>query len=293
MKKQYEEYTEFLKTKRKMSENTILAYQRDLKFFESFLDKKNIEFEKVNSEDVNEFLLERKKNGAKNTTLTRSLSTLKSFYNYLLRNNVVNENPADMVKAPKIEKHIPVTLSENEIEILLDQPETNTLKGIRDKAMLEISYATGMKATEIVDLNIENINLKDSYVIADAGYKRRIIPLGGISKEAIQRYLEEARPFLVKSDNAKPLFVNLSGERLTRQGFWKIIQYYKQEANIEKDITPHILRHSFATHLVENGADLRAVQTMLGHADISTTQVYLECANNDMKDIYNNTHPRA
>ena len=219
MKKQYEEYTEFLKTKRKMSENTILAYQRDLKFFESFLDKKNIEFEKVNSEDVNEFLLERKKNGAKNTTLTRSLSTLKSFYNYLLRNNVVNENPADMVKAPKIEKHIPVTLSENEIEILLDQPETNTLKGIRDKAMLEISYATGMKATEIVDLNIENINLKDSYVIADAGYKRRIIPLGGISKEAIQRYLEEARPFLVKSDKANfPEIEAFSKSRFSQEG---------------------------------------------------------------------------
>ena len=184
-------------------------------------------------------------------------------------------------------------LTTKEIELFLSQPDEKTLKGVRDKAMLEFAYATGMKVSEIIGLSIKDINLKDEYVICNEGYRRRVIPLGKISVSALRRYLEEARPFLINSDEESTLFVNLTGTQLTRQGFWKIIKQYKNQANIESDITPHVLRHSFATHLLQNGADIHAIQNMMGHADISSTEIYLQFMPDDISSEYKNALPRA
>ena len=167
------------------------------------------------------------------------------------------------------------------------------LKGTRDKAMLEVAYATGMRVTEIISLNIEDINLEEGYAVCRTGAKQRTIPLGSMSLKALKEYIEEARPILIKDESVKALFVNINGQRLTRQGFWKIVKYYKEQAHITKDITPHVLRHSFATHLLQNGADLKAIQTMLGHSDISSTQVYMQFQDEGLKNVYRKAHPRA
>ena len=197
------------------------------------------------------------------------------------------------MQSPKIEKKAPSILSSKEVELLLEQPKNVDLKGIRDKAMLEFAYATGMRVTEIISLDIDDVNIEEKYVTCSNGFKKRNIPLGTLSLKALQEYIENARPILIKDEETKALFVNINGKRLTRQGFWKIVKYYKEQAHITKDITPHVLRHSFATHLLQNGADLKAIQTMLGHSDISSTQVYMQFQNESLKKVYNKAHPRA
>ena len=197
------------------------------------------------------------------------------------------------MQSPKIEKRVPNVLTSKEVELLLDQPKDVDLKGTRDKAMLEFAYATGMRVTEIISLNIEDVNLDEGYVTCKHGNKQRNIPLGTMSLKALREYIEDARGVLIKDENEKALFVNVNGTRLTRQGFWKIIKYYKEQAHITKDITPHVLRHSFATHLLQNGADLKAIQTMLGHSDISSTQIYMQFQDEGLKDVYKKAHPRA
>ena len=177
--------------------------------------------------------------------------------------------------------------------MLLDQPKDVDLKGTRDKAMLEFAYATGMRVTEIISLDIDDVNLNEGYVTCNSGKKQRTIPIGTMSLKALKEYIEEARPVIIKDENEKALFVNTNGKRLTRQGFWKIIKYYKEQAHIEKEITPHVLRHSFATHLLQNGADLKSIQTMLGHSDILSTQVYMQFQDEALKNIYKKAHPRA
>ena len=184
-------------------------------------------------------------------------------------------------------------LTAQEVELLLEQPKDVDLKGTRDKAMLEFAYATGMRVTEIINLNIENVNIEEGYVICRTGAKQRNIPLGSLSLSALKEYIEDARPILIKNEREKALFVNVNGKRLTRQGFWKIVKFYKEQAHIDKDITPHVLRHSFATHLLQNGADLKAIQVMLGHSDISSTQVYMQFQDEGLKNIYKKAHPRA
>ena len=195
--------------------------------------------------------------------------------------------------SPKIEKKAPSILSSAEVELLLEQPSDVDLKGIRDKAMLEFAYATGMRVTEIISLNIGDVNFENAYVVCSTGSKKRNIPLGNLSLKALEEYVKNARPIMIKKETEKALFVNVNGKRLTRQGFWKIIKYYKEQANISKDITPHVLRHSFATHLLQNGADLKSIQVMLGHSDISSTQVYMKFQDDNLKNIYNKAHPRA
>ena len=197
------------------------------------------------------------------------------------------------IQSPKIQKRVPSVLTSKEVELLLDQPKDVDLKGIRDKAMLEFAYATGMRVTEIISLNIEDVNLEEGYVTCNYGSKQRNIPLGTMSLKALREYVEEAREILIKKEDEQALFVNINGTRLTRQGFWKIIKYYKEQAHITKDITPHVLRHSFATHLLQNGADLKAIQTMLGHSDISSTQVYMQFQDEGIKNVYRKAHPRA
>mgnify|MGYP000557940744 CR=1 FL=1 len=210
-----------------------------------------------------------------------------------IKRQVVENDPTEGISSPKIEKRVPCILTSEEVELLLEQPTDFDLKGIRDKAMLEFAYATGMRVTEIISLNVEDVDLENSTVSCKTGPKQRIIPLGKMSLAALKEYLDEARNILVKSEKEKALFVNLNGRRLTRQGFWKIIKYYQEQANITKDITPHTLRHSFATHLLQNGADLKSIQMMLGHSDISSTQVYMQFQNGGLNDTYKKAHPRA
>jgi len=289
MEKVMTEYLNFLKNTKKSSDNTIQAYKRDLNFFFEYLNKNKIEYLNVEYDDIQKYIEELNNEGRKAASISRRLATLRSFYGYLLKKKLIKSIPTNKVNTPKVEKKAPMILTSDEVKILLSQPKSDDLKGIRDKAMLEFAYATGMKVSEIINLDLKDVNLVDSYVVCNEGYSKRVVPLGRISKEALVEYLDNSRPYLLKTDDEKPLFVNVMGNRLTRQGFWKIIKQYQEQAHIEKEITPHVLRHSFATHLLQNGADMRAVQTMLGHTDIASTQVYMKL----IDDQYKENHPRA
>ena len=281
MEKQIKLFLDFLQNSKKLSDNTLQSYRRDITQYEDYINKSKLDYLKIQNEDIKSYLNGLKEIGKKTSTISRNLATIRSFYQYLVRTKKVKEDPTAGVQSPKIEKRVPSILTSEEVELLLDQPKDVDLKGTRDKAMLEFAYATGMKVTEIIDLNIGDVNLKDNTVTCKSGRKTRTIPLGALAEDALKEYIEEARPILIKSEEDKALFVNMNGSRLTRQGFWKIVKYYKEQANIEKDITPHVLRHSFATHLLQNGADLKSIQTMLGHSDISSTQVYAQFKLND------------
>ncbi len=293
MERQLKQFFEFLENEKKLSDNTLQSYKRDLKQFRKFLESYSLHYNKVNEEDINLYIKELQENGKKASSISRAIASIRSFYQYVLKRKKIKRNPTANIKSPKIEKRVPSVLTSKEVELLLDQPKDVDLKGTRDKAMLEFAYATGMRVTEIISLDIDNVNLDEGYVTCKTGNKQRTIPLGTMALNALKEYIEDARDILIKDENQKALFVNVNGGRLTRQGFWKIIKYYKEQAHITKDITPHVLRHSFATHLLQNGADLKAIQTMLGHSDISSTQVYMQFQDGGLKDIYKKAHPRA
>lgn len=293
MEKQLNSFLEFLQNNKKASENTLQSYRRDIVYYNKYLDSNNINYTKVSEEEIKEYLTYLQSVGKKASTISRNLASIRAFYQFMVKNKKVKVDPTANVQAPKIEKKAPSILTSKEIELLLDQPKDVDLKGTRDKAMLEFAYATGMRVTEIISLNVEDVKINDGYVVCNSGNKQRNIPLGTLSLKALKEYMEDARPILIKDDNTKALFVNVNGTRLTRQGFWKIVKYYKEQAHITKDITPHVLRHSFATHLLQNGADLKSIQTMLGHSDISSTQVYMQFQDNGLKNIYKKAHPRA
>ena len=293
MNEQIKLFLKFLQNDKKLSDNTLQSYQRDITQFEKYVEENQIDYTKVDEKEVKKYLDYLQEIGKKSSTVSRNLASIRSFYQFLVRNKKVLVDPTNNIQAPKIEKRVPSILTAKEVELLLDQPQNVDLKGIRDKAMLEFAYATGMRVTEIISLNLEDVNFEEAYVSCKTGTKQRNIPLGNMSLNALKEYVEEARPYLIKDDGVKSLFVNINGKRLTRQGFWKIVKYYKEQAHITKDITPHVLRHSFATHLLQNGADLKAIQTMLGHSDISSTQVYMQFQDEGLKNVYKNTHPRA
>ena len=293
MEKKIKLFLEFLQKDKKLSNNTLQSYKRDITQYESYINEENLQYLKVTKDDIKKYLENLKNIGKKTSTISRNLASIRSFYQYLVRTKKIKEDPTEGIQSPKVEKRVPSVLSSKEVELLLEQPKAVDLKGIRDKAMLEFAYATGMRVTEIISLNIDDINLKENYVYCHTGFKKRDIPLGSLSMKALKEYIEKARPILIKDESNKALFVNVNGKRLTRQGFWKIVKYYKEQAHITKDITPHVLRHSFATHLLQNGADLKAIQTMLGHSDISSTQVYMQFQNENLKEIYHKAHPRA
>ena len=277
MDKQIDSFLEYIKTNKKFSENTLQSYKRDIVQYQNYIKSNNLNYSKMETDDIKTYLQYLQDMNKKASTISRNLASIRLFYQYELRNNKIKTNPTDGVQSPKIEKRVPSILTSQEVNLLLEQPKNVDLKGTRDKAMLEFAYATGMRVTEIISLNVNDVNLAEGYVTCKSSNKskQRNIPLGKISLNALKEYIEEARPVLIKSDKEQALFVNINGKRLTRQGFWKIIKYYKEQAHITKDITPHVLRHSFATHLLQNGADLKAIQTMLGHSDISSTQVYM------------------
>ena len=293
MERQLKFFFNFLENDKKLSENTLQSYKRDLKQFRKYLEENEIHYNRVKEEDIKNYIAELQENGKKASSISRCIASIRSFYQFVLKNKKVKVDPTANIQSPKIEKRVPSVLTAKEVELLLEQPKDIDLKGIRDKAMLEFAYATGMRVTEIISLNVEDVNLEEGYVICKNGNKQRNIPLGTMSLKALKEYIEEARDILVKTASEKALFVNINGTRLTRQGFWKIIKYYKEQAHITKDITPHVLRHSFATHLLQNGADLKAIQTMLGHSDISSTQVYMQFQDEGLKNVYRKAHPRA
>jgi len=293
MDKQVTFFLEFIRDEKKLSDNTFQSYQRDLVQYMQYLDNNRLNFYKVRDEHIKEYLKYLEDLNKKPSTISRNLASIRAFYQFLKRNRKIKNDPTVDVQAPKIDKKVPSILTSKEVELLLEQPKNVDLKGIRDKAMLEFAYATGMRVTEIISLNIEDVNLEDGYVKCTTSDKERSIPLGSMALKALREYVEGARNVMIKDEENTALFVNVNGRRLTRQGFWKIVKYYKEQAHISKEITPHVLRHSFATHLLQNGAELKAIQTMLGHSDISSTQVYMQFQDESLRGIYKKAHPRA
>ena len=293
MEKQLKLFFEFLEKDKKVSNNTLQSYKRDLKQYATYLETNDNAYNKVTVEGIKEYIEYLQEIGKKASTISRNLASIRSFYQYEVKNKKIKEDPTEGIQSPKIEKRVPSVLTSSEIELLLEQPKNIDLKGIRDKAMLEFAYATGMRVTEIISLNIDDVNIEESCVVCQNRTSKRIIPLGKLSLKALTEYISNARNIMIKDDKEKALFVNVNGKRLTRQGFWKIIKYYKEQAHITKEITPHVLRHSFATHLLQNGADLKSIQTMLGHSDILSTQIYMQFQDETIKNAYRKAHPRA
>ena len=288
-----ENFLDFLQKDKKLSENTLQSYNRDIKLYGNYLESNNLDMLETDEDSIKTYLESLKENGKAVSTVSRNLASLRSFYQYLHKTKYVTEDPTVNLESPKIERKPPKILSAEQVELLLEQPKCVDLKGYRDKAMLELVYATGIRVTELISLNIEDINLENGYIKCSSRTKQRIIPIGNLAINALKDYIDKSREVLLKSEDDTALFVNMNGQRLTRQGFWKIIKQYKAQANIDVDITPHTLRHSFAVHLLENGAELRAIQEMLGHSDISSTQVYAQIEQNRIKDVYMKSHPRA
>lgn len=294
MLQKIDEFVEYLTNVKKSSKNTIASYKRDLVKLYHYLETFGYNgWEDVTGTNLNSYILMIEKNGMSSATVSRNIASIKSFYLYLLKQGIIKEDPSDTLKPPKIEKKAPVILTIEEVNLLLSQPNGDTPKEIRDKAMLELLYATGIRVSELIGLKLSDVNLSMNYIQCHENGKDRVIPFTNETKEALEKYLGTSREALCKEDQGY-LFTNCQGDPMTRQGFWKLIKYYSTKAGIKKDITPHTIRHSFAMHLVGNGADLKSVQEMLGHSDISTTQIYLRAtANTRLKEVYEKAHPRA
>jgi integrase/recombinase XerD len=289
-----EKFVNFLERDKRLSANTLQSYRRDIEQFFNYLKEINLKnISNSNKTTIIAYLLYLQKKGRATSTISRNLASIRSFYQYISRNKLIDHDPTAELESPKVEKKLPQILSPEEVELLLEQPQCVDLKGYRDKAMLELLYATGIRVSELIQLDVDYINFENAHVKCSKGTRERMIPIGSIALKALREYIDKARPMLIQSNEETALFVNINGGRLTRQGFWKIIKQYKNQAKINKDITPHTLRHSFAAHLLENGADLRSIQEMLGHSDISSTQIYAQIAKNRLKDVYKKTHPRA
>ena len=283
----------YLHNIKKTSGNTEMSYRRDLVKVKKYMEEQGIsDVKKITSTNLNSYILYLEKNKFSAATISRNIASLKAFYHYMCKEGMVNEDAAEALHAPKIEKKMPEILSTEQVIKLLEQPSGDSAKEIRDKAMLELLYATGIRVTELITLKLNDVNLQRGYLICRDGGKERVIPFGTEAKSSLIRYLGGTRAAMVADAESEYLFVNCSGQPMSRQGFWKLIKFYAKKAGIEEDITPHTLRHSFAAHLVENGADLRSVQEMLGHSDISTTQIYANMNHSRIREVYAKTHPR-
>jgi integrase/recombinase XerD len=296
MKNDLHTFIRYLSAERGLAGNTLESYKRDLVQYIDFLQEQGIlSVRDSGKTQIAGYLLRLKQLGRANATLSRTMVSIRSFYQFLVRERVLDKDPTLYIESPKPEKKLPKVLSIEEVERLLEAPQTSTPGGFRDKTMLEVLYATGIRVSELISLNADNVNAEMGFIrCVGSNAKERIVPLGAIASEYVGFYLKGVREKLLKRSQAEEaLFINHLGKRMTRQGFWKIVKRYAQEANIDKEITPHTLRHSFAAHLLENGADLRSVQEMLGHADISTTQIYMQVTKAKMKEVYDLAHPRA
>lgn len=289
-----DEYTRFLSDTRHRSGNTVEAYRRDIMQFLTYLDKTDgTLITSATRSTVMSYLLSMQKNGRAASSVSRALASIKSFYMYLIRHGDVKLNPADNIELPKAKAHLPNILSEEETARLIGAPSAEDNKGIRDRAMLELLYATGMRVSELINMNITDVNLEMEFVFCRGARTERPIPIGRAASKSLRLYMDEARNKLLRNSDETALFVNINGNRLTRQGFWKIIKHYGKASGIETEITPHTLRHSFAAHLVHNGADLNSIKEMMGHVDIASTQIYSHLPDNKLRSVYDKAHPRA
>lgn len=287
-------YESFLLNMKHASANTVASYMRDIRQFSAYLNEvEELPAESCDRDCICRYVQHLTNQGKSPATISRTIASLKSFYRFCVDSGLLAENPVHNIPQPKAEKKLPQILTGREVELLLEQPKCVDVKGYRDKAMLELLYATGMRVSEMIALNVSDVSLVGSFVKCENNDKFRIIPIYPAAVKALSVYLTDIRPKMVSDSSETALFVNLSGERMTRQGFWKIIKHYQETAQIDKDITPHTLRHSFAAHLLENGADLHSLQEMLGHSDISSTQIYTQVIKQNLKSVYNKYHPRA
>ncbi len=294
MQKEIDSFISYLHNVKQSSANTQLSYQRDLKKFRAFCEERGITSVKnLSGKDLDAYIDVMGEEQFKPATVSRNIASIKAWVHFLMDEGVLKEDITRKLKVPKIEKKVPEIMTMNEVVTLLEQPVGDSPKEIRDKAMLELLYATGIRVTELISLKMEDLNLQMNYIICNDGNKERMIPFGPKARMALIRYMESARDEMLEDAQSHILFVNCSGKAMSRQGFWKLIKYYAKKAGITADITPHTLRHSFAAHLVENGADLRSVQEMLGHSDISTTQIYANLNQNRLREVYKRAHPRG
>lgn len=287
------DYGAYLMKERHASENTVAAYLRDVGQFAEYLAGQGKELTEADGETVREYMDWMRNRGKSAASVSRYLASVKSYYNFLVAQGTIDSNPAKGVAAVRTERKYPAVLTSREVELFLEQPRCVDAKGFRDHAMLELLYATGIRVSELTALDLEDLNLSAGLLHCTGRGRERSIPVYRTAVKALQDYLSKARPQLVSDSGEAALFVNMNGERMSRQGFWKIIKHYQEKAGIDKEITPHTLRHSFAAHLLENGADLRSLQEMLGHADISSTQIYAHVVKRELKDVYQKAHPRA
>ena len=286
-------YEEYLIQVKHASVNTVSSYMRDIRQYASYLQGIGLDVLDAGRDTIDGYMHYLHDNGKSPATISRSLASLKSLYMFALSEDEVEENPVYSIKVEKAERKLPQVLTGKEVELLLEQPRVSDMKGCRDKAMLEVLYATGIRVSELIGLNVEDVSLSGGFIRCESSGKVRIIPLYPEALSALSDYISDVRGKMIATPTERSLFVNVSGERMSRQGFWKIIKYYQEKAQIKKDITPHTLRHSFAAHLLENGADLRSIQEMLGHSDISSTQIYAQLVKQNLKAVYNKYHPKA
>lgn len=294
MEREIQDFIIYMHNIKKISENTEVSYERDLKKMKQYFEEVHnlTDVAQITETGLNSYMLYLEKRHAA-STVSRSVASMRAFFHYLYKMHKISIDPAEYLKPPKIDKKMPEILSVQEVDLLLQQPSARNLKGIRDKAMLELLYATGIRVSELIHLEIKDVNMSMGYIVCRENEKERIVPFGKTAKKALQVYLKDARDVFLKDENSQILFTNRSGEAMSRQGFWKILKSYADAAGIKKDITPHTLRHSFAVHLVQNGADLKSVQEMLGHSDISSTQMYMQLGMHKIRDVYVKTHPRS
>jgi integrase/recombinase XerD len=285
-------YTDFLKIEKRYSTNTVEAYRRDITKFLEFAGEGPLEA--FDATSIRSYIIKCLDDGRNSRSTARYLSSLKSFFNFLCEEKYLRDNPAQILESPKLWRKLPNVVGLDEVEALLACPDPKTVLGIRDRAMLEVLYATGLRVSELVSLKSSDVDLEVGYIRSmGKGSKERVVPLGAIANEAVQDYIDVARRVLLKDNTAHELFITRLGRKMTRQGFWKILKAYALKANIKTSVSPHTLRHAFATHLLERGADLRSVQEMLGHADISTTQIYTHILQDRMRKVHDKFHPRA
>jgi integrase/recombinase XerD len=293
MKCEIQDFVVYLNDVKHTSKNTMLSYERDLKKLSGFLENQDIDnICQITTASLQLFIMDLEKEGKKPSTISRNIVSIKAFIQFLWLDGRLKKDVAYQLKAPKIERKVPAVLSKEEIDRLLDQPQGKEPKALRDRAMLELLYATGIRVSELLSLQINDLNMQMEYIKCSDAHKERIIPFGKMAKDALSSYLTDGRIVLVKDVKSNFLFTNYAGQAMSRQGFWKLIKTYGKKAGIRNEITPHMLRHTFAAHLVNNGADLHSVQEMLGHSDISTTQVYAKMSQSKIREVYAKTHPR-
>lgn len=295
MRLQTNHFLAYLKDIKGATSNTIQSYRRDIGQLLDFLEKdyKIVELNNIQGVHLNAYIQTLEKKNRAVSTISRNMSSFRSFFQYLLRRHIISVDPSELLVNPKYEAKIPIVLSFEEINLLLNQPNSLKDKGIRDKAMLEVMYASGMRVSELIQLKKDEVNITMGYIRCEHGKKERIIPIGQAAQLALFKYMNGAREKMIKEKDDTILFVNCLGKSMSRQGFWKIVKKYADKAGINKKITPRCLRHSFASHLVENGADLRSVQEMLGHSNVSTTQIYTKIKRGKLREVYTKAHPRA